>query len=165
MRIIGIDPGYDLLGYGVIEKDEDGLKYISHGAIKTNKGDTLEERLLCIYERFNQILSEYKPDLAAVEKIYFVQSKTTAMKVAQARGVVLLALAQRGIKIVECGPQEVKMSVVGYGRAKKSQVQKMIKVLLNLPKVPKPDDAADALAIAWCSVNKGGVDLYGVNEE
>ena len=161
MRVIGIDPGYDLLGYGIIEKVEKELKYISHGVIKTNKDDSLEIRLLKIYEELNRIVSEYKPDIAAVEKIYFVQSKTTAMKVAQARGVVLLAFAQKKIDVVECGPQEVKMSVVGYGRAKKHQVQKMIQVLLNLPEIPKPDDAADALAIAWCSLNKRREDLYG----
>ncbi len=165
MRIIGIDPGYDIVGYGVIEKSGNEIKYVTHGAIKTNKNDSFKMRLLRIYEEFSQILSKYNPDIAAIEQIYFVQSKTTAMKVAQARGVILLALAKKDIEVEECGPQEVKMTVVGYGRARKSQVQKMIQILLNLPEIPKPDDAADALAIAWCSLSKRGVNMHGAGNQ
>jgi len=165
LKIIGIDPGYDIVGYGIIEKSENGIRYVTHGVIRTSKNDPFEKRLLEIYEEFSQVLSEYDPDIAAIEKIYFVQSKTTAMKVAQARGVILLSLAKKDIEVEECGPQEVKMAVVGYGRARKSQVQKMIQVLLNLPEIPKPDDAADALAIAWCSLSKKGVNIYGAKNQ
>ncbi len=150
MLILGVDPGYGILGYGLVMKKGNTVEYVHHGFIETPKNWPLPERLLKLSEEFKKILKEFKPDESAVEKIYFVKNVTNALEVGYARGIVLLELARTGIPVYEYTPQEVKLSVVGYGRARKRQVQEMIKRLLNLDEIPRPDDSADALAIAWC---------------
>jgi len=155
LKILGVDPGYGLLGYGVIEKSGRNVTCVGYGAISTEKNLKLGERLKVIYKAFKEVLKQYEPDIAAVEKIYFVKSVTTALEVGHARGVILLALEQMEIPVVECSPQKVKIAVTGYGRAEKRQVQEMIRRLLGLKELPKPDDAADALAIAWCALSAG----------
>lgn len=155
MRILGVDPGYGLLGFGALDIDGNRIKYITHGHISTPKTLDLSKRLLILYEELEKILEDLSPDLVAVEKIFFVKSVTTALEVGHARGIVLMEAAKFGSEVFECSPQQVKISVSGYGRAKKRQVQEMVTRLLNLSEVPKPDDAADALAIAWCAA------LYG----
>ncbi len=155
MFVLGVDPGYGIMGYGIISKSGNVLNYVDHGVLQTEKRVPLKKRLKEIYEAFLEILEKYRPDVVGVEKIYFVKNVTTALDVAQVRGVVLLACEQHGLEVVEVSPQEVKISVTGYGRATKRQVQYMISKLLNLEDIPKPDDAADALAIAWCVANSG----------
>jgi len=151
LKILGIDPGYGLTGYGVLEVSGNRISYVSHGSISTPKELELPDRLYILYRELERVFSDFSPDLVAVEKIYFVKSVTTALEVGHARGIVLLVAAERGLKVFECAPQQVKISVSGYGRAGKRQVQEMVRRLLGLEEVPKPDDAADALAIAWCA--------------
>ncbi len=155
MVVLGVDPGFGRLGYGILEVSGSRLEHLTHGVIETEKGMPLPERLLSINEGFEKILKEFEPDIGVVEKIYFVKSVTTALEVAHARGVVLLSFAKFGVPVVECSPQEVKISVTGYGRASKRQVQEMIRRILKLDSIPKPDDAADALAIAICGSFRG----------
>ena len=146
---IGIDPGTATTGYGLVRLEEDGaLTAVAFGTILTPKESTLQARLSELYVQLQEVLRKYKPDTAAVEKLFFQKNTTTAMAVGQARGVVLLALHQSGIDLSEYTPNEVKQAVAGYGSADKHQVQEMVKVLLRLDSIPKPDDAADALAIA-----------------
>ena len=156
MRILGVDPGYGILGFGAVDAEGNRIKYITHGHLTTPKGLDLSRRLLILYRGLEKIFNEISPDLVAVEKIFFVKSVTTALEVGHARGIVLLEAAKFDSRIFECSPQQVKLSVSGYGRAKKRQVQEMIMKLLNLSEIPKPDDAADALAIAWCAALYGG---------
>jgi crossover junction endodeoxyribonuclease RuvC len=146
MKILGIDPGSGIIGFGVIE-DGRKPKMLDAGIIKTTIGDETAGRLLEAYEGMKEIISMAKPDVAAVEKLFFAQNVTTAMKVSQTRGVILLALAEAGIPIYEYAPNEIKMAMTGYGHAKKAQIQEMVKVQLGLKKRPQ-DDAADALAVA-----------------
>lgn len=146
--IIGIDPGLADLGYGVIELENVNWKTLTFGSIKTDKNKSQSQRLLDLHSQLITILDLYKPTEAAVESLYFAQNTTTAFMVGQARGVVLLELARRNLIIKEVNPQVVKQSIGGYGAAKKQQVGLMVKILLKLDEVPKPDDAADALAIA-----------------
>lgn len=154
MIVMGIDPGTALTGYGFIEISDRGqLKAIDYGVITTAANEKMENRLLQIYEGLTQKILLYKPDQAAVEKLFFHTNVTTAISVGQARGVILLCLAKAGIEIAEFTPMEVKQAVVGYGGAEKKQVQLMVKAILNLESIPKPDDAADALAIAICCSN------------
>ncbi len=155
---MGVDPGYGITGYGVLEVSGNRVSHIDHGIISTPKDLDLPKRLSILFEKFEKLLDEIKPDLVAVEKLYFVKNVTTALEVGHARGVILLSVARKGIEVFECAPQQVKISVSGYGLAKKRQVQEMVSRLLGLPEVPKPDDAADALAIAWCA------SLYGKGE-
>ncbi len=151
MRIIGIDPGYAIIGFGILEY-RGGIDFaiVKFGAITTPAGLPFSERLRMIYDDMSQILDAYKPDEMGIEKLYFNTNTTTAIDVAQARGVTLLPAIQRGIKICEYTPLQVKMSITGFGGADKKQVQKMTKEILHLSKVPKPDDTADALALAIC---------------
>jgi len=154
MIIIGIDPGVANLGYAFIEIKEKGekLKTIDYGCITTSSSLSPGERLKIINNQLNKLIKKYKPDVMGVEKLYFFKNLKTAMPVSQAKGVVLLTAAKKRIPIYEFTPLEVKMGICGYGRAEKIQVQKMIKNLLNLKEIPKPDDAADALAIAvYCA--------------
>ena len=147
--ICGIDPGTATIGFGFIEARANGdIKALEFGAIKTSKDETPSQRLLVLYDALNQLLQRYKPDEAAVEKLYFQQNTTTALTVGQARGVILLAFQQAGIPVGEYSPNEVKQAITGYGFADKKQMQEMTRILLNLEKKPTPDDAADALAIA-----------------
>lgn len=154
MLALGIDPGTAITGYGLVrELPDGGLLMVDYGVITTSKMDTQPARLVQLYEKINQILAQHHPDTSAVEKLFFARNVTTAIDVGQARGVVVLALAQSGITISEYAPKEVKQAVTGYGSADKKQMQEMVKMILNLEKIPKPDDAADALAIAITHIN------------
>ena len=151
MIVIGIDPGTAITGYGVIEEYPDkSLHLVEHGAIRTPSGMDADQRLKILHEELTEKLHSFSPDCAAVEKLYFQKNVRTALNVGQARGVILLALAQIPIPVYEYNPMDIKLAVTGYGMAEKMQVQQMVKVLLCLREIPKPDDAADALAIAIC---------------
>ena len=150
MKIIGIDPGYAIVGYGVIEHSSNRFTTLDYGAITTPAGTLFEQRLLTIYQDLTQILAIHKPDAMSVEKLFFNSNQKTVIDVAQARGVIVLAATEAGIPVYEYTPLQVKQSVVGYGRAIKAQVMEMTKRLLNLKEIPKPDDTADALAVAIC---------------
>ncbi len=150
MIILGIDPGYAIVGYGLVEYKNNRFKALSHGAITTAAGRPFNLRLEFIFDGLNKIIEEYKPSVMAIEKLFFNTNQKTAIDVSQARGVLVLAAQKAGLKIAEYTPLQVKQSVVGYGRAEKKQVQEMTKIILNLDKLPKPDDAADALALAIC---------------
>lgn len=152
--ILGIDPGIADTGYGVIQKDKSGnLSCIDYGSIKTKAGTEMAGRLEIINKELAKIIKKYKPNLIAVEQLFFCKNAKTALIVGQARGVVMLTASQNKIPIVEFTPLQVKQAVSSYGKASKMQVQKMVKLLLNLNEIPKPDDAADALAIAICAAN------------
>jgi crossover junction endodeoxyribonuclease RuvC len=151
MLVIGIDPGTASTGYGLIHQHSNGrLDLVKYGLISTAAGHPLAVRLLDLFTALNDILERHKPDEAAVEKLYFQRNVSTAISVGQARGVVLLALALADISVEEYNPREIKLAVSGYGNADKHQMQAMVKVLMHMDDVPKPDDAADALAIAIC---------------
>ena len=150
MRILGIDPGYGITGFGVIEAERGKSRLIQCGAITTPAGMDFSARLEIIYEDMRQLLAEAKPDAVAIEELFFGQNVTTGIGVAQSRGVILLAIRQAGLEVTSYKPIQVKQAVVGYGNATKHQVQDMTKRLLNLSAMPKPDDAADAIAIALC---------------
>lgn len=148
MRIIGIDPGTGILGFGIIEVTKGKPVLIDGGVIRTPVKEDDAVRLLTIYEELTDIIADTKPDEMAVEKLFFSQNVTTAMTVSQARGIVLLTAMQAGIKISEYTPQQIKQALTGYGKADKKQIQEMVRVILNLKEVPKPDDCADAIACA-----------------
>ncbi len=150
MRIVGIDPGYAIVGFGVVDYNNNSFFVQEFGAITTVSHAPFNERLKIIYDDLCYLLDKYKPDEMAVEKLFFNTNQKTAIDVAQARGVIILAAQQRGIKISEYTPLQVKQSVVGYGRAEKKQVQELTRQILKLQNIPKPDDAADALALAVC---------------
>lgn len=150
MRIIGIDPGYAIVGIGVIEYERSHFTTVYYGAITTQAGTDFNSRLCEIYSDLCGVLDEFKPEALAIERLYFQTNQKTAIDVAEARGVTLLAAAQRNIKIYEYTPLQVKQSVTGYGKAVKKQVQEMTKQILKLDEIPQPDDTADALAIAVC---------------
>ena len=150
MTILGIDPGYGIIGYGLVKYDGRRFTPVQFGAIRTQIGAPMPDRLCELYNDFNTLMQTFHPEEAAVEELFFNQNITTGIQVAQARGVILLALAQKGLKPVSYAPSQVKMSVVGYGKAEKHQVMEMTRTLLGLDKVPRPDDAADALALAIC---------------
>ena len=154
MLALGVDPGTATTGYGLVQDLPDGsLSVVDYGAILTPAGMAMPERLLVLFEKLEQIILLHRPDGCAVEKLFFARNVTTAMTVGQARGVILLALARHGLEIGEYTPLEVKQAVVGYGGAEKKQVQQMVQILLNLKSLPKPDDAADALAVAICHLH------------
>ncbi|MBK9924088.1 MAG: crossover junction endodeoxyribonuclease RuvC [Anaerolineales bacterium] len=151
---LGIDPGTATTGYGLVRLARNGdLVAVSYGVISTPKEDTASARLEMIYDQLCDLIEEYKPDTAAVEKLFFARNVTTGIAVGQARGVVLLALQKAGVEAFEYAPKEVKNAVAGYGGADKRQVQEMVRALLQLDSIPKPDDAADALAIAITHLN------------
>ena len=150
MRILGIDPGYGITGFGVIEASRGENTLISCGAITTPAGADFSARLEMIYEDMRSLLEKAKPEAVAIEELFFGQNVTTGIGVAQSRGVILLAIRQAGLPVYSYKPMQVKQAVVGYGNATKHQVQDMTKRLLRLEKMPKPDDAADAIAIALC---------------
>lgn len=147
MRILGIDPGTGILGFGVIDTTAKN-KLISAGVIRTPVKQPDSERLLTIYSELQQLIKELSPEVMAVEKLFFAQNVTTAMSVAQARGVVLLLGELNNLKLYEYTPLQIKQSVTGYGKATKQQMQEMVRVILGLKETPKPDDAADAIACA-----------------
>ncbi len=156
MRILGIDPGYAIVGYGVLDYDRNKFSVVNYGAITTEAGKPFDSRLKEIYDDMCSLLDMAKPDCMSIERLYFTNNKTTGIDVAQARGVIMLAAAQRGIEIFEYTPLQVKQAVVGYGRAEKHQVQEMVKNILYLKEVPKPDDTADAVALAICHGHSSG---------
>ena len=159
MRIIGIDPGYAIVGFGIIEYSRSKFTTIDYGAITTPAGMEFNARLLEIYNDLCYVLDKYRPEFLAIERLYFTTNQKTAIDVAQARGIVLLAAKQRNIQIFEYTPLQVKQSVTGYGKAIKKQVQEMTKKILSLHEIPKPDDTADALAIAVCHAHAYGSQL------
>jgi crossover junction endodeoxyribonuclease RuvC len=149
MIILGIDPGTATTGFGIIKKNKE-LKLIRYGCIRTAKNLTSAERLKELHNQLSDLIKKHKPSMAAVEDIFFFKNLKTAVKVSQARGVILLTAAKLKIPVFEYTPLQIKQAITSYGRAEKIQVQKMVKVLLNLKEIPKPDDAADALAAAIC---------------
>ena len=151
MRILGIDPGTGIMGFGVIEVGKDGkMALVDGGIIRTPAKEDDAERLGIIFEELTDIIASCKPTDMAVEKLFFAQNVTTAMTVAQARGVAIVAGKQAGLKIAEYTPLQIKQALTGYGRADKKQMQEMVRVILGLKEVPRPDDCADALATAIC---------------
>ncbi len=148
MIILGIDPGTANTGYGLIEKSQEGIKFLACGCIKTFPDRSPQDRLNEIFNELNKLIKKYKPDILSVEKLFFFKNVKTAIPVSQAKGIILLVAAKKKIPIYEFTPLEVKMIITGYGRAQKKQVQEVIKRLLDLEKAPSPDDAADALGVA-----------------
>ena len=155
MRILGIDPGFAIVGWGIVDYEGSRFKVVAYGSIQTPAGERLEKRLKSIYDDLSAIIEKFRPDALAVEELFFNTNITTGIKVAQARGVILLCAEQKGIETAEYTPLQVKQSVTGYGRADKKQVITMVTMLLGLAKPPKPDDTADALAIAVCHAHSG----------
>ena len=150
MVILGIDPGYAIVGFGLLQHDRAAVSLLACGAINTEAGLPLSKRLLQIANDLDELICQFKPDVMAIERLYFGNNVTTGIGVAQARGVILMTAERHGIPIFEYDPSQVKQAVVGYGKAEKRQVMDMTKRLLKLKEVPKPDDAADAVAIALC---------------
>lgn len=150
---LGIDPGIATTGYGLVRDTAAGPVLVRYGVILTPAGAPLPQRLLALHQRLQALLAEHRPDIAAVEKLFFQRNVSTAMTVGQARGVALLALAEAGLPVGEYTPTDVKLAVAGYGGADKTQMQMMVRTILRLTETPKPDDAADALAVAVCHLN------------
>ncbi len=148
MIILGIDPGLAIVGFGIIEKSRRGIRVIDYGVITTDKSMRLPERLSAIYDSLKALISKYNPDCVAMEEIFFNTNITTGIAVSEARGVLLLCAKQMGCALYEYTPLQIKQALTGYGRADKHQVQFMVKTILQLSSIPKPDDAADALAVA-----------------
>lgn len=155
VRILGIDPGIAIVGWGVVDSENFKYKTVAYDSIQTAAGLPVEVRLAAIYSELSAIMEKYTPDAMAVEELFWNTNQKTGIVVAEARGVILLCAKQHGIPIFEYTPLQVKQSVVGYGRAEKKQVITMVTALLKLPKPPKPDDTADALALAICHANVG----------
>ncbi len=151
--ILGIDPGIADTGYGIIKEEAGKLSCLVYGTIKTLPSQSLPNRLITLYAQLDKIIKKYQPQATAIEQLFFNKNVRTALIVGQARGVALLALANNNLPIIEFTPSQVKQAVSSYGKASKAQVQKMVKMILKLDKLPQPDDAADALAIAICALN------------
>ena len=162
MIILGIDPGYAIVGYGIIQAVNGKYAPVEYGAITTQPGPDISLRLREIYQDMCKLLDTIRPDAVAVEELFFTNNVTTGIAVAEARGVILLACAQRGLIPAEYTPMQVKQGVVGYGKAEKKQVMEMTRSLLGLKALPKPDDAADALAVALCHAHTSGSLLAGI---
>lgn len=156
MVILGIDPGYAIIGWGVLEYKGNKFSVVDYGAITTEAKTPFPQRLQIIYTEMCRLFSEYKPDAMSLEKLFYNNNAKTVIDVAQARGVITLSAQQNDVPIFEYTPLQVKQSVVGYGRAEKKQVQEMTRIILNLEKIPKPDDTADALAMAICHGHASG---------
>lgn len=163
MIILGIDPGYAIVGFGVLEYKNNHFSVIDYGAITTDAGTPFNRRLEYIYDEMTALFEKYHPDAMAIEKLFYNSNAKTVIDVSQARGVIMLAAQKNGVPAFEYTPLQVKQSVVGYGRAEKKQVQEMIKRILFLEKVPKPDDTADALAMAICHGHCSGSITSGYN--
>lgn len=148
MRIMGIDPGYAIVGYGLLDYSGNRFSVVNFGTITTSADMPFERRLLAIYDDMRVLLQSYKPDVVSIEKLFFNTNQKTGIDVAQARGVTLLPVIQAGIPFFEYTPLQVKSSITGYGRAEKQQVQELVRTILHLKEVPKPDDTADAVALA-----------------
>ena len=162
MVILGIDPGYATVGYGVIEYNGRGFRTLDYGAVTSPPGVPFQRRLEMIYEGVNELIGRFKPGAVSVEELFFNTNLKTGIAVAHARGVILLAVQKSGVPFFEYTPLQVKQSVVGYGRAEKMQVMQMTKSLLGLEKIPRPDDAADALALAICHAHASRSHLLGL---
>ncbi len=158
MLVIGIDPGTALTGFGLVRRSSDGnLQPVDYGVIRTSSSQPMARRLVKLHNDLEELLKRYEPDQAAVERLFFQKNVTTAISVGQARGVVLFALAEAGLAIEEYTPQDIKIAVTGYGAADKGQMQRMVKMLLTMDELPKPDDAADALAVAICHAHSAAL--------
>jgi crossover junction endodeoxyribonuclease RuvC len=158
MLAIGIDPGTAITGYGVLREEPDGsLSVIDYGVIETSPSEAMPQRLVQLYQELKNVIDLHKPQSGAVEKLFFARNVRTALSVGQARGVALLALAEAGVELSEYSPNEVKQAVAGYGGADKHQVQSMVQALLGLDRIPQPDDAADALAVAICHLHSARI--------
>jgi crossover junction endodeoxyribonuclease RuvC len=156
-RVLGVDPGTATTGYGVVEETEAGLRALAYGVVTTRSRTPMPERLQTIHRELARLAREWEPDVAAVEEIYFSVNVRTAMSVGQARGVALLAMADAGLAVAEYNPSAVKQALTGYGRADKHQIQEMVRLLLGLTETPRPDDAADALAVAICHIHSAAL--------
>ncbi|MBU4360664.1 crossover junction endodeoxyribonuclease RuvC [Patescibacteria group bacterium] len=163
MTILGIDPGYARAGWAILEKSGQDLKLIKYGCIETTKETEHAERLKILNYELNKIIKKYKPEILAIEDLFFFKNLKTAIKVAEARGVILMTGINNNLKIKEFTPLQIKQALTGYGRADKNQIQQMVKMILKLKEVPKPDDAADAVAIAICCANSSGLSLSWVS--
>ena len=161
MRILGVDPGYAIVGVGTVDYEGNRFKVVDYGAITTEAGENMFDRLKNIYDEITKLIEYVKPDAMAIEELFFQNNQKTAINVAQARGILVLAAKNYGIDVFEYTPLQVKQAVVGYGRAEKGQVQQMTKAILGLSEVPKPDDTADALAIAICHAHSGKSSFWG----
>ena len=153
MRILGIDPGYGIVGFGIIDYENSNYKVVDYGVIETPKEEDISVRLAMIYDAIGKLTETFKPNQIAVEELFFFKNQTTVIPVAEARGVILLAAVHSCGEIFEYTPLQIKQALTGNGRAEKAQVQFMVKAILGLEKIPKPDDAADALAVAICHAN------------
>ncbi len=153
MRVLGVDPGLAITGFGIVEEGEgEHLRAVAYDAITTAAHSPVPERLARLYDALTHVIVHYRPDVMAVERLFFGRNVTTAFTVGQARGVVLLCAARHGLHVAEYKPAEIKQALVGYGNAEKQQVQFMVRSLLDLPEIPRPDDVADALATAICHI-------------
>ena len=157
MRILGIDPGYALVGYGIIDYDSYNSKIVDYGVISTPKEETLPNRLFVIYKTLKKLIEIYKPDVVSVEELFYFKNQKTIIPVAEARGVIVLTCKECGLDVYEYTPLQIKQALTGVGRAEKAQVQFMVKTLLGLDSIPKPDDAADAVAAALCHAQTSSV--------
>lgn len=153
MRILGIDPGTAIVGYSIVDFIDNKIELITYGCIYTNKDDGMSLRLEQIYLRLETIINLYKPDQMAIEELFFFKNQKTIISVAQARGVIILLSQLKGMEIFSYTPLQIKTGITGYGRAQKKQVQDMVRMILNLKEIPKPDDAADAIAISISHIN------------
>jgi len=151
--VMGIDPGTAMCGYGLVSREGSVVRMVDYGCIQTSSAQPLPERLLLIHQAVSDLLGEHRPAWIGVERLFFNKNVQSAFAVGQARGVVLLAAAQHGVPVLEFGPHEVKVAVTGYGRAEKDQVQRMVQAVLGMAVLPRPDDAADALAVAICAAH------------
>lgn len=164
MITLGIDPGLATVGFGVVEsRIGNDFRALEYGAVLTEAGKKVEDRLLEIYDNVDELCRTFKPHAAAVERLYFNTNEKTAINVAQARGVILLALTKNGVPVYEYTPLQIKQALTGYGRAEKKQIMYMVKTLLKLDSEPKPDDTADALAAAICHIYSSSSMLFGLN--
>ena len=155
MVILGVDPGYAITGYGVVSYEKNHFTVLDYGAITTKAHTPFEQRLLTLHQQMDALMERFHPDVMAIEELFFERNTTTAIGTAQARGVEILAAAEANVPVFEYTPMQIKQAVTGYGRADKNQVSTMVKMILNLEKVPKPDDVTDALAIAICQAHTG----------
>ncbi|MDD5043765.1 MAG: crossover junction endodeoxyribonuclease RuvC [Patescibacteria group bacterium] len=156
MVILGIDPGFAITGFGLLKKQGVDLTHLSHGCIRTDKGENFCLRLKKLNQELNKLIKKHRPDCLAIEELFFCKNAKTALNVGQARGAIILAAINNNLPIYEYTPLEVKQALTGYGRADKNQVQQMVKIILKLKDIPRPDDAADALAVAFCCASSMG---------
>lgn len=157
MLVLGIDPGMAILGYGLVQQDGHSLKVMDYGVVNTPPDMDIPHRLMAIFEAVCQLIDRHAPQAVAVEELFFNKNVKTALAIGHARGVAVLAAALKGIEVYEYTPLQVKQAVAGYGRASKQQVQQMVRMLLNLPCIPRPDDAADALAVSICHIHSAAL--------